>query len=200
MDDHKLNTVTKLTAILTCFSLIVGIALGLIKVADSLSKANTTLEKANETLDAIKVNALSNVIDILDMNNNIRLKQVAMDKTQFNEKIKSVNELLNSGKTGEQIYYSESMKEFREVVAHYERLAALIKLNYLDFLVIFNVITFPDNFFKNSKELRDLISYNWDGKGKPLSDFLSGFSSLCESYKKERLAHGHTNGKNMVCN
>ncbi len=199
MNETKLNSITKLTAILTCISLVIGVIAGLIQVRDSLFRANITLEKANQTLDAIKVEALSNVIDILDINSKIRIKQVLFDSARFGEATHNIEELILDGKTGEQIYYSNELTDFREVASHYERLSVLIELNYVEFNVIFDTIAFPDNFWRESKKLRDNISLNWHGKGQVLSDFLKGFTNLCKKYKKERLAHGYKSGKAMVC-
>ena len=199
MGDSKLNNITKLTAILTCLSLIIGIFIGLIQIRDSLSKAYITLEKANQTLDVIKIEALGNVINILDTNYNIRIKQANFDKIRFDEDLEKVNRLINAGKTGEQIYYSEEFKNFREIAAHYERLSVLISLNYIEFDVVFRVIAFPDNFWKDSKALREAISANWFSEGVFLDDFLSGFLYLCERYNKARLSSNYSSGEGMVC-
>lgn len=194
MSGDKLDSVTKITAILTCLSLIVGIVIGLIQIRDSLSKANTTLEKASQTLDAIKVEALSNVMDILDIHNRIRIQQVKFDAVRFDETLNEFYRLLSSGKSGEQVYYSEDLRDFREIVAHYERLSVLINLNYVEFQVIFDTIAFPDNFWNESRTLRSAIASNWFGKDKALSDFLAGFSGLCGRYKEAR-----TTSDWMVC-
>jgi len=145
MKENNLDNVTKITAILTCLSLIIGIVIGLIQIRDSLSIANVTLEKANQTLDAIKVEALSNVMDILDVNSKIKTQQAAYGTARLEADIVNINTLLNAGKTGEQIYYSEVLNSFRTIAAHYERLSVLINLEYVEFCVIFNIIAFPDH-------------------------------------------------------
>lgn len=194
MSGDKLDNVTKITTILTCLSLIVGIVIGLIQIRESLSKANVTLEKASQTLDAIKVEALSNVMDILDIHNTIRIEQVKFDSGRFEESLKEFNALLSTGKTGEQIYYSEDFRDFREIVSHYERLSVLINLNYVEFQVIFDTIAFPDNFWNESRALRNAIASNWFASDNALDDFLSGFSGLCNRYKEARSNSGW-----MVC-
>lgn len=186
MNENKLDSVTKITAILTCLSLVIGIVIGLIQIRESISMANVTLEKANQTLDAIKVEALSNVMDILDINSKIKILQAKYDARRLNEDITKVNALLNAGKTGEQIYYSEEVDDFRKIASHYERLSILIQLKYVEFCVIYNVIAFPDNFWLESQELRNLIALNWYGKERHLKDFLSGFENLFNEYKDER--------------
>ncbi|MDX1811516.1 MAG: hypothetical protein R3240_06185, partial [Gammaproteobacteria bacterium] len=85
--DDKLSAATKITAILTSISLVIGIVLGLLEIKDSLSMAKATMQKANETLDAIKVESLSNVIDILDVNYKIRTQQVIFDQDRFAQQI-----------------------------------------------------------------------------------------------------------------
>lgn len=199
MASNKLDSVTKITTILTCLSLVTGIVIGMMQIKESLSRANTTLEKANQTLDAIKVEALSNVMDILDIHSKVRIQQVKFDAERFEKTVDDFHLLFSAGKTGEQIYYSPALQEFREIVSHYERLSVLIKLGYVEFQVIFDTIAFPDNFWRDSLALRTRIAENWFGEDKALSDFLSGFAGLCESYKRERLAQGSTRADSMVC-
>lgn len=199
MDEKKLDGLTKMTAILTCLSLIVGIVIGLIQIRNVLSKADVTMVKANQVLDAIKVEALSGVIDILDADKQIRVQQSKFDSERFNEKVNDAKSMLSAGKTGEQIYYSDGFKDFRNIVSHYERISVLIRLKYLEFPVIFEIIAFPDNFWNESREIRNIISSNWYGKGESLGDFLEGLSLLCDKYQKERLTHGSSVANNIEC-
>jgi hypothetical protein len=101
-------------------------------------------------------------------------------------KLPSPGSLLEKYGSGRSIYYSEELKEYRKVCNHYETVGALIAGNYLDFDLYFQIVPFPDDFYEKTQELREKIKDNWDGKGKPLKDFLSNFESLREKYQTER--------------
>ncbi len=192
MKEKSLNTATKVSAILTCLSLIIGVVIGLIQVTD-------TLKKANNMMDALKVEALGGVIDILDTHYEILIHQATFDPQKLSSQTNHITRLLAQNKTGEQIYYSDTLGGFHQIAAHYERIAVLINLQYLEFEVIFDIITFPDNFWKNSFALRQLIAKNWNGTNQPLDDFLSGFRSLCKKYQYERSRLGYASAKGMRC-
>ena len=65
-------------------------------------------------------------------------------------------------------------------------LGAMIRLGYLDFDLVFEVVTFPDQFWNESEELRQFMADNWSGPDQPLSDLWSNFAYLRERYHEER--------------
>ena len=91
---------------------------------------------------------------------------------------------LPEGKTGRQLYYETP--GLSEAGRHYEHLGAMVKLGYIDFDLIFEVISFPDKFWDSSEPLMNMIRQNWGGKGQPLPDLWINFRFLREKYHQQR--------------
>lgn len=88
------------------------------------------------------------------------------------------------GLSGGHIYHG--LGDSKAVCHHYERISALIKLNYLELDAIFEVVPFPDQFWDESSRIRELLQKNWYGPGKELPDFLENIKWLHEKYLKTR--------------
>ncbi len=93
-------------------------------------------------------------------------------------------ELLKTHGTGKAIYYGTP--GLGEVGRHYEHLGAMLKLGYVDFDLIFEVVSFPDDFWDSTQPLMTVIRENWGGEGKPLPDLWVNFGYLRERYHKQR--------------
>ena len=89
--------------------------------------------------------------------------------------------------SGEAIYISDELTNYRAVHYHYEQMGALVKLEYLDFPLIFEVIAFPDAYMDSAESLRRIIRENWKGKNKALPDFGANIEFLRKCYEKSRL-------------
>ncbi len=84
------------------------------------------------------------------------------------------------------VYFRDAML-IATIGEHYERVGAEIKLNYLDFDLVFEVVPFPDDFWDRTRKLRAILRANWNGKGgDPLPDLWSNFQYLCRIYRKKR--------------
>lgn len=101
-------------------------------------------------------------------------------------KLPSPDSLLEKYGTGRSIYYSEELKDFRKICNHYDTVGALMNGRYLDFDLYYQIVSFPDDFYDKTRELREKIKNNWEDKGKPLKDFLSNFENLRKRYETER--------------
>jgi hypothetical protein len=88
--------------------------------------------------------------------------------------------------SGRAIYYSDEMNEYQKICHHYEEVGALIQAGYIDFDLYYQIEVFPDYFWAKTTDLRQLIRDNWDGKGRPLPDFLKNFERLQRQYQKRR--------------
>ncbi len=72
---------------------------------------------------------------------------------------------------------------------HYEYLGVMVRLGYVEFEPIFEVISFPDDLWEEmeSSGLLTLIrESNWSGEGKPLPDFWVNFEYLKRCYNAAR--------------
>jgi hypothetical protein len=96
--------------------------------------------------------------------------------------------LLRQYKSGRAIYYADDplLRRYRMIAHHYEEVGALIKAEYIDFDLYYDLVPFPDDFWTQTAALRDVIGKNWAGPKQALPDFLSNFEYLCELYNKRR--------------
>jgi hypothetical protein len=178
-EGSRLSVVTRVTAIASLISLMVGIAI-------STQQLYVTLTAARDTLNALKLQALQQVTGFLDNNSVVRRELSSYIREQLEQDEANVQKQIAAGRSGEDIYYSKELEKYRRTVEHFERLGAVITLKYLDFDIVFEVIAFPDAFWEKTKNMRVLLGENWGGKGQPLNDFQSGFRRLCAQYKAER--------------
>jgi hypothetical protein len=68
---------------------------------------------------------------------------------------------------------------------HYEQLGALVRLQYIDFDLVYEVVPFPDEFWDATAPIRAQARSNWFG-GKPLPDFWKNFEYLKKRYETQR--------------
>jgi hypothetical protein len=104
-------------------------------------------------------------------------------------KLPSPDSLLEKHGTGSKIYYSDELKEFRKICNHYDTVGALMNGRYLDFDLYYQIVSFPDDFYVETRELREKIKNNWyskDIKDRVLKDFLSNLESLRKRYETQR--------------
>lgn len=87
---------------------------------------------------------------------------------------------------GRNLYFSEEIGDVLSIGEHYERMGAELKLGYLDFKLVFEIVPFPDDFWERSRNLRKTLRDHWGGDGKPLTDLWSNFGYMCELYRNER--------------
>ena len=102
--------------------------------------------------------------------------------------------MLQSGRTGQSIYYvalstpGTPVGDYAAVSHFWEEFSACVAERALDFNKVSNVMSFPDDFWNSTRNLRLLFGANWHGLGKGTPDFMSQFRSLCLDYKKARAA------------
>jgi hypothetical protein len=94
----------------------------------------------------------------------------------------------------ESAYYSPSLAPLRDVGHHYEEMGALVKSDYVDFDLVFELIPFPDNFWELTAPVRERARTNWS-KGEGLSDFWRNFTYLQCRYQTRR--HGKPEPSNI---
>lgn len=201
-NDNKeyLSTLTAISSIATRFTAIIVLLV-------AIHQLYTLVGSAKGTLDALKLQAYDKVIGILVADSDMQRNQSAFLSASAAERLeKAFDEFLQKNGTGQQFYWSEQGRPFSQIAEHYERLGAIVKLNYLEFDIIFEIIPFPDDFWKETAGLRRKIRANWSRDKektppnlKALPDLLENFKGLCDKYKQKRAERGYSSAKGMNC-
>ncbi len=121
-------------------------------------------------------NTLSSILYIQKENFEIR-KKILISTSQIEILL---NELTKKDESFMSIYSKENFNDIREFGYHYELIGILVKNNSLKFDTVFELIPFPDEFWKKSEKLRILIRKNH------ISDYWVNFEYLSELYLKKR--------------
>ena len=87
------------------------------------------------------------------------------------------------------IYFDKKYKDLREAGYHYEFLGILIKYKMIPFKLVFDLITWPDDFWNESYYLRSIVRTHW------LPDFWENAEYLHDLYMDARLKSLIINGK-----
>jgi hypothetical protein len=176
--------IKQIVQIITAMSVIVGIVFGLIE----LNKSRKELYVAVRIL---KLSTLQHQNRIFEQDRQIRHKR--QEFVQEYKKIKAagreqeyIQQLFVKHKTGRCVYLSGDLNAFSEVGRHYEYVGALVKLDYIDFPLVFEVLAFPDDFLDETQKLRQRIQDEWDGPGKRNKEFWKNFLYLRRLYREER--------------
>lgn len=137
-------------------------------------------------LDLLRLEKLEKWLDICDTIDQISPK-VENFLSSIDAHFECVSESLsNNSKSGEELYYSAELSEFRDVAHYYEKLASLVRLKLLEFDIVFVTLPFPDRWWQETSELRFLIKHNWFGSGQELEDFLENLEWLRNAYQNAR--------------
>ena len=191
-EKSRLDRITQFTTLATLISIILGIGI-------SVNQIRLAVSSATSTLEAVKLQALSHISVFLDQNFEVRRTLVDYLDGQLPRDIKVVGSEIERGRSGELLYYSDQLESYRHIMAHYERLGAILDLKYLEFDIVFEIVPFPDRFWEESRELRTLISENWHAPDQPLADLHSNFRKLCLRYQQERAARGLSRAQPADC-
>jgi hypothetical protein len=172
----------RIVGICSRLSIILGVLLGVTQLAKPLKEASSALQSA-------KLSSLKQVNEFVDADSVIRgkIKKFLEEWGQPNGPRVS-DSLTAPGETGEHLYYSDPLSDMREVGRHYERMGTLVKLEYLDFDLIYEIIPFPDDFWAATAGFRDSVRLDHWSQGKGLPDFWKNFEDLRNRYEKKRAA------------
>jgi hypothetical protein len=165
--------------ILSSLSIILGVAISvtqLIGFVENSKRASVTL----------RLSALQQVKDFLARDEEVRrlAQQFLAEKLPAIQA--NVGDRIKRYGSGEAFYLSPEMKDFATVHYHYEQMGALVKLGYVEFPLIFEIITYPDSYMERVEPLRASIAQNWKGPGRPLPDFGSNIQYLQKCYEASR--------------
>lgn len=181
---NRVQFTKQVVHIATSLSVIAGIFVGL----GELYKSRKELYMA---VRIMKLNSLQHHNRIFDQDREIRHKR--QEFVESYRKIKEqegeqkyIEKLFAKYRTGRAVYLSEELEILSKVGRHYEYLGALVKLEYIDFPLVFEVLAFPDDFLDETQELRRRIKNEWGGPGKKNNEFWANFMYLRELYHKGR--------------
>jgi hypothetical protein len=131
----------------------------------------------------LKMSELASVNDFFKADSEIREQMSKFLQVYDKDK---VHQVISNYKSVELAYHSEELHDVRMIGRHYERLGALVKLKYIDFDLVYEVIPFPDSFWTATEEFRTAAENgNW-ANGQGLPDFWKNFSYLHDQYVERR--------------
>lgn len=91
------------------------------------------------------------------------------------------------------IYFRDIYKDFRDTSYHYEYLGMLVKYDLIPFKLVFDLITWPDDFWNESYYIRELVRKHW------LPDFWENAEYLHDLFMNERIKRSIlNNSKNFT--
>ena len=172
----RLKNAASFAQVIACFGMIPGF----IGVFYSMEQQRIENQQMGKAMRLTALGAVNNMID-KDHAQQANIESAINYIKQFPE---GHFETLSEGETGRKLYYETP--GLSEAGRHYEHLGAMVKLGYIDFDLIFEVISFPDKFWDNSEPLMNMIRQNWGGKDQPLPDLWINFRFLREQYHQQR--------------
>ena len=174
----KLQNMARLAQVVACIGVIPGF-LGVFYTMEQQRFENERMGKA------MRLAALGAVNDMIERD---QLQQKNIEKAirYLNEQPADRFSSLGEYRSGKELYYA--IPGLSETGRHYEHLGAMVKLGYIDFDLIFEVISFPDQFWETTEPVMKTIQANWGGKGKVLPDLWVNFRYLRQRYHDQRKA------------
>jgi hypothetical protein len=175
----KLQQITQITQVASSISVIVGIVVAVITVY-------STLRNANVAVSGVRLSTLSTLKQFIEDDVKLRKQAETFLASPYNNPQKLLDLIEKKG-SGEKAYDSDELTDLRDVGHHYEVLATLVKLEYLDFDLVFETIPFPDDFWNATEQFRmELRTKNWTSKGQGLPDFWGNLDYLRVRYDEAR--------------
>jgi hypothetical protein len=167
----------------------VGIAGGLsviLGVVISLFQLTAFVENSKRGNLTLRLSALQQVKTFLEEDEQVRRRAQAFLANRLPAVTVKQNAAIKRMGSGEAFYLSHEMKDFAAVHYHYEQMGALVKLGYVDFPLIFEVVAFPDAYMEAVEPLRAAIAANWKGAGRELPDLGANIKYLKSCYEMSR--------------
>jgi hypothetical protein len=165
---------------------IIGVPVAIVTFIVAVYSSWETISSASKTFQLSRVSALSESRKLFGDYEGIGKKAIKFNEDVKKKTIPPISDLLKKYKTGEQMYHSDELKDFRAVKDYFDQIGAFVKLGYLDFDLFFCVVAFPDSFWIISEPYRNYISKNWSNEKKELKDFDSNMNYLYSLYKEKR--------------
>jgi hypothetical protein len=172
-------------SIVSSLSIILGVAISvtqLIGFVENSKRASVTL----------RLSALQQVKDFLSRDEEVRrlahrflTEKLPAIQADLDDRIKRYG-------SGEALYLSPEMKDFATIHYHYEQMGALVKLGYVEFPLIFEIIAYPDAYMERIEPVRAALARDWKGPGRSLPDLGSNIQYLSRCYEASRRDYAKT--------
>lgn len=178
------------SAMVAYWQKVVGIATGLSVIAGvamSVSHLAALAENSKRAGTSNRLQALQQIQSILREDEDVRTHARRFMRDSGAQISPRVLALIREAGSGEDFYLSPAMKDYATVHHHYEQLGALVKLGYIDFALVFEVIPFPDEYMKTVRPIREAITTHWRGVGqRPLLGFGANIDYLQACFEFSR--------------
>jgi hypothetical protein len=168
---------------------VVGIAGGLsviLGVVISLFQLSTFVDNSRRATMTLRLSALQQVKTFLEEDEQIRRRAQVFLANRLSAVTAKQNATIKQMGSGEAFYLSPEMEDFAAVHYHYEQMGALVKLGYVEFPLIFEIVAFPDAYMEAVEPVRAAIAANWKGVGRELPDLGSNIKFLKSCYEMSR--------------
>lgn len=174
----KLQNLSHVAQVIAC----VGVVPAIWGLFDSAQKSQMEEQKTQALLRLTAFPALDGIVQ-----RDRELREKILAATAALEKLGRENQLRGAYPTGRAAY--SSIAGLADAGRHYEYLGVMIRLGYVEFRPIFEVVSFPDelwNAAESSGLLRMIREENWSGPGHPMDDFWKNFEYLRTCYQLAR--------------
>lgn len=168
---------------------VVGLAAGVSVIVGMVMSVSQLVEYVSNAKRADlsqRLASLGQVKQFLDQDVEVRRRGREFVRTRLKALLAQADQRIREAGSGEDFYLADDMKPFADNLYHYEQMGALVKLGYVEFPLIYEVIAFPDDYMDAVEPLRAAIAANWNGLGKPLSDLGSNIAYLRACYQLSR--------------
>ncbi len=174
----NLTKLAYLAQVVACF----GVVPAMWGIFESSKKAALEEKQTQALLRLTAFPALDGIIQ-RDRDERRNVERAAIDLRKFAGR----EAILERFETGRGAYYG--IEGLAEAGRHYEYLGVMIRLGYVEFQPIFEVVSFPDDLWdelERSGLLTLIREENWTGDGRPLPDFWVNFEFLRDCYYAAR--------------
>lgn len=168
---------------------LVGLASGLsviVGVVISLSQLHELVDSSQRTDMTRRLAALGHVKQFLADDVEVNRRGRRFMREVLSELKPQIEQRILAAGSGAAFYLSEEMVDYAAMQYHYEQLGALVKLGYIDFTLVYEVIAFPDEYMDAIAPVQRALATHWKGQHRALDDLGANIQFLRACYQKAR--------------
>lgn len=187
--DKRPGLMDRLTKLGKNLAVVAGIGTAISTLAGLTWNLIEDTHATREKRIATRIRELTSFADFGELVTHYR-RDVGKKSTTFTQFAQShtwnCDSLLNAYGSGAALYYSDELQDYAHVREFYEDLGLLIRYDAIDFELVYQSITFPNDFVEASEPLSRCIGENWFGRGKGIKDFSFNMDLLEKNYQRRR--------------